>query len=402
MPQPIRRPPFGPGACTLALGALLAAAPALPARAAGMAEAVADGKASVDVRYRYETVDQSDFAEDAAAGTLRTRLGYRTGEMGKALVFLEFENVVTLGADEYDDSTPNGRTSYPVVADPAGTEVNQAYLQQHPAKGVTLRAGRQRIVLDDGRFVGDEAWRQNQRTYDALWLEDAHAADLVFAYAYLWNANDTDLSDRDHDTHLVHLGTRGRPLGDVSAYAYFVNDNDAPTTASQTYGARYAGRISSGDGHTLVTLEYARQGEMAGSGIGSNDYLRGELGSEGKRLTGKVTYEVLGGDGTSAFSMPLGTKHGFDGWADRFTATPPDGLRDLAFTLGLRLAGVRTTGAYHQFKTDSGGTDYGTEWDLAAEKRAGAHTFGVAWAAYNADTWMTDVEKLWVYAGASF
>jgi hypothetical protein len=402
MPQ-LSRPPARPAwALSLALGALLAAAPAVPAHAAGVAQAITDGKVSVDLRYRYQRVDQSGIAEDAKASTLRTRLGYHTGEAARSAVFLEFESVATLGPDDYN-STTNGLTTYPVVADPKGTEINQAYLEQHPSEGVTLKLGRQRIALDDGRFVGDEGWRQNQRTFDAVSVEDAHNPDVVFTYAYLRTVNDTDGTDRAHDSHLIHVGTHGRTLGDVSLFAYFVNDNDAPATASQTYGARYAGRISKGDkGHTLLTVAYARQGEMANSGVGSNDYMLGELGSEGNRLSGKVTYEVLGGDGTSAFSTPLGSNHGFDGWADRFAATPPDGLVDLAFTLGAKVAGAQTAAVYHQFKADSGGADYGTEWDLSAEKRVGAHTFGVAWAAYNADGFATDTEKLWVYAGASF
>lgn len=399
--QPLPRPlAVLAGALALAL-ALPGAQTAPAAQAKGMAKAIAGGTPSIDVRYRYETVDQGDFAKDATASTLRTRMGYRTGKMGKADVFLEFENVVTLGPDDYD-STTNGLSTYPVVADPTGTEVNQAYLEQAPSEGVKLRMGRQRIVLDGGRFVGAEGWRQNERTYDAVWLEDAHAPGVVFTYAYLWNVDDTDRTDRAHDSHLVHLKSRGRSLGEVSGYAYLVNDNDAPATASQTYGARYAGRIPTGDGHALLTVEYARQGEMAGSGVGSNDYMLGEMGSEGEKLLGKVTYEVLGGDGTSAFSTPLGSTHGFDGWADRFVDTPPAGLTDLAFTLATRLSGVETTAVYHRFKADSGGADYGTEWDVSAEKTVGAHTFGVAWASYNADAWKTDVDKLWVYAGASF
>ena len=42
-------------------------------------EALTNGKVAVDIRYRYETVDEDTFNEDAKASTIRFRLGYRTG-----------------------------------------------------------------------------------------------------------------------------------------------------------------------------------------------------------------------------------------------------------------------------------------------------------------------------------
>ena len=34
--------------------------------------------------------------------------------------------------------------------------------------GTTVTLGRQRIVLDDHRFVGNVGWRQNEQTFDAI------------------------------------------------------------------------------------------------------------------------------------------------------------------------------------------------------------------------------------------
>ena len=47
--------------------------------AGALEDAFTDGKASVNARYRYETVDDST-NKDATAGTLRTRLGFTTSE----------------------------------------------------------------------------------------------------------------------------------------------------------------------------------------------------------------------------------------------------------------------------------------------------------------------------------
>ena len=58
---------------------------------------------------------------------MRSTLGYETGRLNGFGAFIEFENVTDLGGDNYN-STTNGETDYSVVADPDGTEVNQAYL----------------------------------------------------------------------------------------------------------------------------------------------------------------------------------------------------------------------------------------------------------------------------------
>jgi hypothetical protein len=55
-------------------------------------------------------------------------LGYESAPWHGASVVLEFEDVSVVGNEQYD-STVNGATDYPVVADPEGSEVNQAHLK---------------------------------------------------------------------------------------------------------------------------------------------------------------------------------------------------------------------------------------------------------------------------------
>jgi hypothetical protein len=84
-----------------------------------------EGKASFNFRYRYEFVDDENFSKDAKASTLRSRLTF-TSAAYKGLSFLtEFDDVSAIGSDNYN-STANGKGEYPIVADPEGTEVNQA------------------------------------------------------------------------------------------------------------------------------------------------------------------------------------------------------------------------------------------------------------------------------------
>ena len=86
------------------------------------------GKPILDARYRFENVDQNNDLRDANAQTLRTRAGFQSGQWYGLSGLLEVDNVSRLGDDAYN-STRNGQKEYAVVADPDGTEVNQALLR---------------------------------------------------------------------------------------------------------------------------------------------------------------------------------------------------------------------------------------------------------------------------------
>ncbi|MBM2853208.1 MAG: hypothetical protein HW417_136, partial [Steroidobacteraceae bacterium] len=116
----------------------------------GLDALVTDGKAGLDLRYRYESVEQTDKPSTAGANTLRLRLNLASGSVNGFSGFAEFDHVQVIGGEHYD-STRNGLTNYPIVADPEGTDLNQVYLQYAGPAGTTLRLGRQRIWLDNER-----------------------------------------------------------------------------------------------------------------------------------------------------------------------------------------------------------------------------------------------------------
>jgi len=145
-----------------------------------------DSKTNVDFRYRYEGVDQEGIAETAAANTLRSRVTFNSGSVNNVSFKLEMDNVSALGGEQYN-STVNGRGEYPVVADPTGTDFNQAFVAyKNGSFGAT--AGRQRILLDDQRFVGGVGWRQNEQTYDGLSLAYSSGA-VKGSYSFINNVN---------------------------------------------------------------------------------------------------------------------------------------------------------------------------------------------------------------------
>ncbi len=72
-----------------------------------------------------------------------------------------------------------------------------------------------------------------------------------------------------------------------------------------------------------------------------------------------------GTDNNTAFSTPLATLHAHNGWADKFLSTPAQGLVDLSVMVGYKAKGFGVAKAiYHDFSSDVGSVNYGTELDL--------------------------------------
>ena len=152
-----------------------------------LSAAISEGKSSMNFRYRFEGVDQDGINEDAAASTLRSRYTCVSGSTSGFSMGLETDYVSVIGPEDYN-STVNGRTAYPVVADPDGFDLNQAYVKYNN-QALTATFGRQRIALGDQRFVGGVAWRQNEQTYDAARFVYNASETLSLDYALVMNVN---------------------------------------------------------------------------------------------------------------------------------------------------------------------------------------------------------------------
>lgn len=372
-------------------------------------EAVTEGKIGLDLRYRYEFVDQDGIDKNAGASTLRSRLNFATAPYQGVGVFVEFDNVTSIGSERYNDGSglPSANTQYPVVVDPEGTEVNQAYVSYAGVPDSVLKFGRQRIIYDNARFIGNVGWRQNEQTYDGFSLTNTSLIDTTLNYAYVYNVNrifgeDSPKGDIETDTHLANLSYAGFDWIKVTGYGYFLDFDDTPAGSNKTLGLRLAGEPVLSASSTLVyTLEYAKQTDYADGKNIDADYQLAELGINfsGVQLLGG--YELLG-SGESAFQTPYATGHAFNGWADKFLATPADGLEDLYLQVGGALAGIKLQAVYHEFSADQGGADYGSELDLLAAKKFGDVTLLAKYAQYNADDFATDTDKFWLMAQVAF
>ncbi len=101
----------------------------------------------LDVRYRFEFVDQAGFANDAEANTVRTRAGFQTGRYYGIGLVADGEWNQVIGSERFND-TINGKTQYPVVADPEDLQINQLYvIADGTIPDTVLKLGRQRIDI---------------------------------------------------------------------------------------------------------------------------------------------------------------------------------------------------------------------------------------------------------------
>lgn len=387
----------------LAVATLPVAMPFSAAHAeSAVTKALAEGTGSASLRYRYEVVDQENMTEDAEASTVRTRVGYKTGELSGLTGYIEFEDVRVVGSERFN-STANGLSQYPVVADVESTELNQGFLSYNTGMKTSLKLGRQRIIFDNARFVGNVGWRQNEQTFDALMVSNKSLPDTEVKFAYLSNINTITANDADLKGILLNATYSGLSAGKFTGYSYML-DYDNSTADSQTLGVRFSGKQKAGDVGILYTAEFATQSDYADApSTVDADYTLIEGGVDVAGVTAKLGYEVLSGDGTYGFQTPLATKHAFNGWADKFLGTPATGLQDTYVSVMSKVAGVKLLGVYHTYSADEGSADYGSEINLLAAKKFSKHySVGVKYASYDADTVSVDTDKLWVWAQASF
>ncbi|NNF40295.1 MAG: alginate export family protein [Woeseiaceae bacterium] len=413
MRRAILRDYFAAGLAATLIFSLSAPLAAQPGTHADIASAITSGDTSIDLRYRYEFVDQDALPDDANASTLRLRLNYQTGDWQSWSGFVEFDQVIEVLVDDFNSgsgtSGPN-RSQYPVVADPDGADLNQLYFQYAPHEQLQARIGRQRILLDDQRFVGGVGWRQNEQTYDALSVQYTGFEKTKLSYSYVANANrifgaEVPAGDHDQDTHLLNASVELQEDWTVVGYAYLIDNDDAPAFSTNTIGGRLNGAFALGEGKAAVLAEIARQSDAGNATANFDaDYFRVQGTWTLDALSLGLGFESLGSDNGEGFRTPLATLHAFNGWADQFLGTPGTGLDDLYVKAAYQRKPWNFQLAYHDFSAQSGGGDYGSEIDLSAGRAfAGRYKLLLKLALFDADSpAFTDTTKAWLMLAAGF
>ena len=395
------------GACLiLVLSAVGSAGPAL----AQVSDV--EGEVIADVRVRAEHVDREGLDETLAV-TWRARLGYEIKTPDGWSALIEGEAVGHLN-DDFSDSIDvvPGKA---VVADPEALELNRLQLAWTD-KSANATLGRQRIVLDDGRFVGSVGFRQNEQTFDAVRLGYTGGDAINLQYIYIDKVHrifgdESPVGEFESNSHVLRVAGE-TDMGNLVATVLLLDLGGSGSASSQTYAVRWSKSWPLGDGILAANIQAAEQSGYEGMGptvdLGFQSY--GATYSSGD-ITFVGGLEILEGAAGQSFATPLATLHAFQGWADVFLNTPPSGIRDLS--VGITGKGspaisgaepVSWAAFVHQFESDNGALTHGAEFDavlripinefLAIETKAAVFS-GAAGGP-------PDTSKFWLALEASF
>lgn len=370
-----------------------------------------------EARLRYEGVEQDGLPRRSDAVTLRVRTGVEA-DYDRLSALIESEGTLAIGTAYFDGLS--GDTGRPTIADPQNIELNRAQLSYAVPDRVTVIAGRQYLALLDQRFVGAAKFRQNAQTFDAVRAQATLAPKLTLDLSYAWNVRPINGIDGrgarprsiGGNSVFALLGYSS-PIGTLTGFAYLIDADEAAyqgyRLSNQTYGVRLAGKRALGGGYALdYVASYARQNDYARNpNRYAADYWLAEAKLSRKAVVATLGYEVLGADDGRALTSvqtPYGSVFGFQGWADKFTTTPADGVRDLYAGLGARwptLGRVRNlelSAFAHHYDSDRAVRRYGDEINLLASASVGGIIWSARYADYFADRFGTDTRKVWLTA----
>lgn len=365
----------------------------------------------LSARARAEFVDQG--ALDADAVTLRVRAGAEAKQGPFALLV---EGEATVAAISRYNAFPfpafdleQWRPVQAVVADPESLELNRLQIEYRGPRA-SLTGGRQRIDLDDQRWVGSVGWRQNEQTFDAI-RGSAKIGPATVDLSYAISQRTIFGSDARPRTALdgefVFVGvSAGNGVVSAKVFAYLLDYDDtfAFANSSQTYGAFVNANLPvAGSAKLGLRASYARQLDYGANPFdyGAN-YRSFDVTSKLAGFDLAAGIETLGSDRGRAVQTPMATLHRFNGWADVFLTTPPQGLQDLHLLLARKfpeakaLSGLNASIALHRFRSAGGDFAYGHEIDAAVGARIGKVAALIKYARYEARGFGADTRKLWL------
>ncbi|MBT3918177.1 MAG: hypothetical protein HOF25_02815 [Nitrosomonadales bacterium] len=403
---------------TLLIGIVFLDLEAAESEPINIKEAILQGKSLSSLKSRYEFVDQDGKSKNANALTVQTLLGWETKPIDGISFALQFIGVSPL-IDDYNDKK-NGvsnlsKVNYPVVVDPEGYNINQAFISYTHQNKHNAKVGRQAIFLDNWRFVGDVRFRQNIQVMDGITTKIYPYDGIELFLSHVENVRQVTTKNQNTRIELANLKYKISKSGSLVGYGYFVDwdDESQKIKSDKTFGARLNGlRPASEEWDLLYTLEYADQSSYKdGSSLIDNYYYRVGFGVGQESWSLRFDQEKLSGNANGkAFQTNLGTNHLFQGWADVFLTTPNQGIIDNMIIAKAKILGATIKSEFHlidsdrNFTTDSGSQadNYGHEFDIGIYYPIKKDTkVSLEYANFSeGDTYSTarkrDIEKIWL------
>ena len=366
---------------------------------------------------RYEHAEQDNLIQGSDALTHSIRLGLEAKFHPKLFALVEGEAVYSL-ANDFNDGTQIPATQ-PVIADPDTLELNRFQLQANLTEQTFLTLGRQRIRLDDQRFLGAAPFRQNSQSFDGLHASTRLPNGTTFQAGYFNRVNrplgaDNPLGRFRGDSYYFNVNF-STPIGRLGAFHYALDLETGPdftpinTNSSRTSGVRLDGRWHADTIGVDWEASYARQADFANNPIDyeADYWLLGLQAFAGPARLG-FRAETLGAGNGQSFQTPAGTLHKFQGDADIFLITPPDGVQDFAASANWQFGnlgwftGIAASARHHWFQAERGGATYGTEIDLALSASVRSVQLSLIYANYDAESFAADTERIFLSVSRSF
>ena len=346
--------------------ALLVATGTLQAQEASVVDALTKGKASLDLRTRYEHVDDSVSAKSADAVTNRLVLTYTSARWNDISLTAQFENVAVLGETRhFVPQTGYGSSTHATIVDQPLSGLNQLFVEW---KG--LKVGRQVVNLDNQRFIGSVGWRQNDQTFTGL----TYALDTRYVGLTLGHLTQAQLITgltKPINGELANVDVKVIPQGHIRAFYYAFDEQVKAGTAlatatgtSTANSVKHAGARIDGDAWKLFydvsAVKQDRYKDATTAGTLEADYRYLGLGF---RFTKDHSLQVAKETLEPGFKTPYATLHAWNGWVDRFLATPAKGLEDTFATYKGKVGAWTFEASHHTYKAETDGTAYGKEWN---------------------------------------
>lgn len=344
-------------------------------------EGVHNGDVALHFRARLEHAYEP-VLDPGRAYTLATKLTYNTADMCDFVGLVEFDHVTSYANQKHNSglgTTPGRALHYPLIPDPEGTAMTQAFIQFQGWDKNHVKLGRQAFSFDDERFVGSSDFRQTPQTFDAISIHNAMIPDVKWFYAYVfqynspWQGNKrATKGQRKQDTHLLNISWDVIPCLNLTGYAYFIHDEIIETDSNDTFGIRASGRTQvERDFIFQYNLEAAVQNEAHDNPFDyTAHYYLIDLYAIYQNYSINLGYASLEGDDKSPgnyLRTPFASSHMHQGLTDLFLYTPTSrGVKD--YYVGLQgdlMFGFKAKAAYHYYDHYSGDGSIGHEWDFS-------------------------------------
>lgn len=353
------------------------------------------------------------------AASLALRLNWQRTWLENLSSQLQLDAVGTGWQQHYSDGVRfNGQ---PRMPDVPGVDVQQAYIN-YQTNRAHIKVGRQNLEWDNQRFLSSNGFWQNPQSFDALSVVYHLAEESQWQYAYIntvarifgaeagtfLNPKDVNytaqnglrpkdaLGIHQMHSHALQLQWREWDYSELTAYGYFINNETLPAFSNHTLGVRYGYQHKFGAWNYRHAIAVARQKRPELSNQFDLPYwhIQNSLGLGATEWA--LDIERLGSSKGKAFITPLGFSHEYQGWADRFVATPRLGVDDISLRNTTRFNKNRLDFRYHEFYAVAGGDFYGREYDAEFSRQlASQHKIALRYARFNAaDVYKTQFKNV--------